>query len=165
MIKDLEKIIIGWPQQLRKFFLAITVIGGLPALISLAVFLILSGFYFKQNLMIKVAASSLIVILLNRILKRIFAKERPISDYSKRFKSYSFPSDHAAGSSISYLNLAYLVCQYWTISPILLYGAALALILVICLSRVYLKAHYLIDVLAGFTFGVSCFIIISTFIY
>lgn len=69
--------------------------------------------------------------------------------------SYSFPSGHATTALVVYGTIAYLVARLeptarqrrWTL------GGALALILLIGWSRVYMGVHYLSDVVAGYLTG------------
>jgi membrane-associated phospholipid phosphatase len=90
--------------------------------------------------------------LLNRLLKSIFERTRPI--HSPEFISvegWSFPSGHAFGSMLIYGLLAYILIRHtnriWHV-PIAL--AAIALIILVGFSRVILQVHYLSDVLAGY---------------
>jgi membrane-associated phospholipid phosphatase len=90
--------------------------------------------------------------LLNRILKAIFERSRPLHDHGLTIDAgWSFPSGHASGSMLVYGLLAYLVVRntrsVWHI-PVAL--AAIALIIFVGSSRVLLQVHYLSDVLAGY---------------
>lgn len=90
--------------------------------------------------------------VLNRILKAIFERSRPLHDHGLVAEgSWSFPSGHASGSMLVYGLLAYVVVRntppVWHI-PVAL--ASIALILFVGSSRVLLQVHYLSDVLAGY---------------
>lgn len=89
--------------------------------------------------------------LLNRLLKAIFERSRPVHDHGfASAAGFSFPSGHASGSLLVYGMLAYLVVRHspprWHL-PV----AALALVLVVFVgaSRVLLQVHWFSDVLAG----------------
>lgn len=89
--------------------------------------------------------------LLNRLLKELFARNRPLHDHGfASADGFSFPSGHASGSLLVYGTLAYLVVRHvprrWHL-PV----AALALLLVVFVgaSRVLLQVHWFSDVLAG----------------
>jgi len=94
--------------------------------------------------------------LLNNVLKADFVRARPIPMAGGLIdaQQYSFPSGHAMMGAAFYSFLAYLLWRQarglwrWVV-PL-----ALALLLVLLgISRIYLEAHYLTDVLAGFAAG------------
>ncbi len=90
--------------------------------------------------------------LMNRLLKAIFERTRPVHDHGLLAETgWSFPSGHAAGSMLVYGLLGYVIMRHspdvWRI-PIAFVAAAL--IVFVGLSRVLLQVHYLSDVLAGF---------------
>lgn len=93
--------------------------------------------------------------VLNSILKNLFHRMRPtpvIGFISAQ--QFSFPSGHAMVSAAFYLYLAYLAWRlvhgFWR--WVLVSGLVL-LVLLIGLSRIYLEAHYLSDVIAGYLAG------------
>ena len=97
-------------------------------------------------------------MLLNVLLKTAFARARPdAGDALVHLMTYSFPSGHALASTV-----------WWGCAVRLLLGepgsrtrnavlvaTAAVLVALTCLSRVYLGAHYLSDVAAGFSEGVA----------
>jgi membrane-associated phospholipid phosphatase len=91
--------------------------------------------------------------LLTWALKAIFERSRPIHEHGLAFsEGWSFPSGHASGSFAVYTMLLYVVLrdrelEAWHLPLLVL---AMALILVIGFSRVFLQVHYLSDVLAGY---------------
>lgn len=90
--------------------------------------------------------------LLNRVLKTIFERSRPVHEHGlTAAEGWSFPSGHASGSMLVYGLLAYFVVRNtsppWHV-PVALAG--IALILFVGSSRVLLQVHYLSDVLAGY---------------
>ncbi len=88
--------------------------------------------------------------LLTWILKITTRIQRPL-DYPA---SYSFPSSHASMSVVVYGFLALLVARELPQSRRWLpYLAAGLLVMPIALSRIYLGAHWLSDVLAGLSLG------------
>ncbi|MCU0760136.1 MAG: phosphatase PAP2 family protein [Steroidobacteraceae bacterium] len=95
--------------------------------------------------------------LLNRLLKSLFARTRPVPDHGyASADGFSFPSGHASGSLLVYGMLAYLVVRHtpprWHL-PV----AVLALLLVVFVgaSRVLLQVHWFSDVLAGWANGAA----------
>jgi undecaprenyl-diphosphatase len=107
------------------------------------------------------AASLLVLVamgaqLLNDLLKDVYRRARPepvVGIISAQ--SYSFPSGHAMVSSAFYFFVAYLVWRLvhgWV--QWLLVCALILLVVLIGLSRVYLQAHYISDVIAGYAAGI-----------
>lgn len=90
-------------------------------------------------------------------LKLLFARTRPepFFDYYPAPESYSFPSGHALFSVCFFGGLAVLLTHRIRPLPIqiVVWLAAVALILLIGASRVYLGVHYPTDVLGGYAVG------------
>ena len=97
-------------------------------------------------------------MILNVLLKLSFQRERPRFDEPLlSLTTYSFPSGHALGATVLYGVLAaYLVYQVdsWGARVGIALGA-LAMVALVALSRVYLGAHYLSDVLAAVIEGIA----------
>lgn len=95
-------------------------------------------------------------MLLNVLLKYTFQRARPsFDDPLITLATYSFPSGHASGAMFFYgLLAAWFVCTVrgWGVraAAVLL---ALLMVALVALSRVYLGAHYVTDVLAGIAEG------------
>jgi membrane-associated phospholipid phosphatase len=101
------------------------------------------------------AAATISGGLLNRMLKGIFERTRPLHDHGLVSEtSWSFPSGHASGSMIVYGLLAYIIVRNtrpaWHI-PVAL--VCLTLIVFVGSSRILLQVHYLSDVIAGYAVG------------
>lgn len=95
--------------------------------------------------------------LLNVTLKAIFQRTRPLHEHGLLVETgWSFPSGHASGSLVAYGMLAYLLVRAtpraWHLPVVC---AAVALILLIGFSRVFLHVHYFSDVLAGYVSGMA----------
>ena len=92
-------------------------------------------------------------MLLNVLMKLAFHRARPVFDHPLVvLTSYSFPSGHVAGATLFYGFLAALFIlrpRSWGQRAMAVL-AALALVATVALSRMYLGAHYLSDVLAAF---------------
>lgn len=93
--------------------------------------------------------------LLNDALKTVFHRTRPEPVIGLiPAQSFSFPSGHAMVSASFYFFVAYLAWRLvhgswrWVIA-----GGLLLLVLLIGVSRIYLQAHYLSDVIAGYVAG------------
>ena len=95
-------------------------------------------------------------MLLNVLLKYTFQRPRPsFEEPLVTLATYSFPSGHASGATLFYGFLAaYLVCRLRGNGVrALVVAAGTVMVALVALSRVYLGAHYLSDVVAGIAFG------------
>jgi undecaprenyl-diphosphatase len=96
---------------------------------------------------------------INYGLKTLVQRARPAwDDPLVQLASYSFPSGHAAASTVFYGALCLLVFAHarsrlWRG---LAAGVAASMVLVVCFSRLVLGAHYPADVVAGVAVGTLC---------
>ena len=95
-----------------------------------------------------------ILILIDRILKPIFDRNRPpkprlVEDVSR----HSFPSGHAAGNVVLYFYLSFVIAAKYPRLRVYVYGISTVIVIAIGFASVYTKAHWLSDVLAGYIFG------------
>ncbi len=94
----------------------------------------------------------------NVLMKLSFERARPVFEQPLvTLHTYSFPSGHASGATLFYGFLACLLVRHVAASAkriAIIAGAAL-LVVGVCVSRVYLGAHYLTDVLAGMAEGLA----------
>ncbi|WP_019947990.1 phosphatase PAP2 family protein [Hymenobacter aerophilus] len=100
-------------------------------------------------------------ITLNLLLKQIYHRPRPLLPLTSA-SGLSFPSGHAMISASFYGLLIYFAWSRLRHHPVLRYAtvsALAALIVLIGLTRVYLRVHYATDVLAGITAGLAWLII------
>jgi undecaprenyl-diphosphatase len=97
-------------------------------------------------------------LLLNVALKHAFRRVRPsFDDPLLSLVTYSFPSGHTAAATVFYGLLAcYLVrrAQAWHARALIVAGAV-AMVMLVALSRMYLGVHYLSDVLAAAAEGAA----------
>jgi membrane-associated phospholipid phosphatase len=99
-----------------------------------------------------IALSSLVLML---ILKQLFRRKRPLSPLLQAAKGLSFPSGHAI-MAVSFFGLIIYCLLHSELSiwlQIILTTTLVILILLIGFSRIYLRVHYISDVLAGFIIG------------
>ena len=94
--------------------------------------------------------------ILNLVLKTIFARTRPdLTTALTVARWYSFPSGHAMGSFITFGALAYIALRQpwpWVAKSAAL-AAALTMIVLVGLSRVYLGVHWTSDIAGGWSAG------------
>jgi len=130
---------------------------------SVIVVFMLSGAYIGYLLLAGTRGKALLMLVsvggglaLNDLLKFIFDRPRPeLVLHSAQVFTSSFPSGHAALSSVTYLTMAALVTQHAPSASLRIYVMAVAIlfVLVVGASRVYLGLHYPTDVLAGWCIG------------
>lgn len=97
-------------------------------------------------------------LALNSVLKIGFNRPRPeVVEWGTQVFSSSFPSGHAMSAAIVYSTVAYLAARLQTRlwSKLLTMFAAFLIIILICVSRLYLGVHYPSDVAAGVTIGLA----------
>ncbi|WP_075795449.1 phosphatase PAP2 family protein [Massilia putida] len=108
-------------------------------------------------------------MVLNVALKHVFQRARPsFDDPLLSLLTYSFPSGHTAAATVLYGLLAcYLVRRVhaWR-GRVAIVLAAVAMVMLVALSRMYLGVHYLSDVLAAAAEGAAwlaiCITAVST---
>ncbi|HQU16590.1 MAG TPA: VTT domain-containing protein [Gammaproteobacteria bacterium] len=89
-------------------------------------------------------------------LKVILEIPRPVPDLYGGLSTYAFPSAHATLSTVTYGFLAVLIARELRPSKRWLpYTVAALIISLVVLSRIYLGAHWLTDVLAGTSLGLA----------
>jgi undecaprenyl-diphosphatase len=95
------------------------------------------------------------VLLLNNILKSTFHRARPAQVAALiAAQQYSFPSGHAMVGAAFYTYLAYLCLRLvHGVWRFVLIAGLVVLVLLIGAARIYLQAHYLSDVIAGYIAG------------
>ena len=98
-------------------------------------------------------------LLIEYVLKTTVHRSRP--QYAAVYlhgHSYSFPSGHTMESTICYLLLAFLIWSHPSTKIAVgrtVVAAALALVVAIAFSRLYLGVHYPSDVLGGLLAGLG----------
>ena len=100
---------------------------------------------------IKLAFLSLLSTYANTFLKDVFAIPRPCDPRIRQmvdFEGYSFPSQHAQGTTALW---GYLASQYRSLAMGVL---AVVIPILVSLSRLYLGVHYPQDVIGGMAIGV-----------
>jgi len=98
-------------------------------------------------------------MLLNAGLKLVFRRPRPhLPEPLVHLATFSFPSGHAAASTVFYGALCALVFAHSSSRAVrtLALGLAALMVLLVTFSRVYLGAHYVSDVVAGVAVGAIC---------
>lgn len=117
----------------------------------------------RNDYAIPVSSAIIVSTVLNLILKSIIARTRPDVMRLVEVTNYSFPSGHAMVNMALYSMIVLLIHNYVKnvkiqISAFLFFGT---LVTLIGFSRIYLGAHYVTDVIAGWCMG----LVISVSLY
>jgi len=141
----------------NRVMLFFTFLGTHYFLIPANITLVSYFLFFKQHrwYSIKIPVIAISSVLLMYLLKLIFNRPRPLLPLLEAAHGLSFPSGHALNSVTFYGLLIYLAWKNISSRPLRigLTVILLLIILMIGISRIYLKVHYATDVLAGYTVG------------
>lgn len=163
---DLDRALLfigyaGGQPELARYARALTELGNgrflIPVTGAAALYLLVTRRWIQSLVLVAVTAGGALVV---EVMKRQFARVRP-EDFRQLAELdpllpggsvASFPSAHAANTTIVFLSMALLLAagprsRAWSV------WAAVWLILAIGATRVMLGVHWPTDVLAGWTFG------------
>lgn len=159
-------IISVFGSRARPVFLGITTLGDPLAVGLVTAGIAAYGAYTSTTALVISAAMIPITVILGALLKVLFERARPMTEYALNMKlqTFSFPSGHSSGSMITYGMLAYFMLQL-VATP---WGGIACLVLAfvpiaVGISRVYLGAHFPTDVLAGWALGGLSLILVIAF--
>ncbi len=145
------------PWWLQEAALDLTSLGGISVLGLFA--LITVGFLLIQRKYLSgvlLALGLLGGVTLSEGLKAIFNRPRPPADYQAvETLNASFPSGHALLATVFYLSVGVMMARAFQRRQLKAYimSVAIGLALIVGLTRIYLGAHWLTDVLAGWSIG------------
>ncbi|MCW3074973.1 MAG: hypothetical protein JWP69_2042 [Flaviaesturariibacter sp.] len=135
----------------------ITFFGKHEFLVPANLLLIAYYLFIKKHRWYSIKIPTIVIssMLLMFGLKRVFARDRPEGQLLEAAENFSFPSGHALMSVTFYGLLAYIA--WHSVKNKTARGVVIALlilwILLIGLSRLYLRRHFYSDVIAGFAMG------------
>lgn len=145
------------------FFSFFTYFGSHKFLVPANLFLIFIAFFIMRNKWfgVKVTSVAFTSLFMMFALKTFFNRPRPEIPLLGAVRGLSFPSGHAFMSFAFFGLLIYIF--YMQVKNIYLKTflilACLAMIVIIALSRIYLRVHYASDVLAGLSIGLIWLVI------
>lgn len=141
-------------------FKLLTMLGNWQAIILgiIVMFLVATDKFMALMIAVTTAVSS----LLNSVIKGYFMRPRPSIMHLSEASGYSFPSGHAMIATIFYgMIMVIFVARIEDKNKRHgLYALLASIIILISLSRVYLRVHFLSDVIAGIALGSSIIAII-----
>ena len=154
--------VLRLPDWVRPLMLFMTLLGQPPITVGLVAGMIGFGVAKDSHMLIYAGLIALVTVVIASLLKLLLRRPRPDNEYTRHMliHTYSFPSGHAAGSVVCFGAFAYAVCHYYPtmlIPGILVVGV---LSFLIGVSRVYLRAHYPSDVVAGWIIGLVGLLVI-----
>lgn len=164
-----NKFIDGLPEVLPKNFIYLArffyFLGNAEVSATVVLITLIICAWKRKWLEAKVVAiSSLgVLLLIDLIIKPFFFRRRPLGrlvDVDGR----SFPSGHATGNILLYFLLAYIISVQFPKLRIYLYLLATFLLLMMGISSVYLRVHWVTDILAGYCLGYILFTIALIFL-
>lgn len=165
-IRNFDRTIGAWvirlgpPWQLTMEFF--TLLGQPPFTVGVAAAVLGYGAALNKPQYVAAGAIAIATLVLTSLLKISLRRARPINDYvrSMLFKTFSFPSGHAAGALVSYGLAAFMIAIKWPEFAIAAWIIALVLAFMIGISRIYLGAHYASDVIGGWIVGAAGLVLI-----
>lgn len=109
----------------------------------------------RNSYILVIVANFVIAIVVSPLLKQVFARARPtLFEVIQRPDTYSFPSGHAMSAMVIFGSLGTVIIALRPRSKPFVMVCAGILIAGIGISRVYLGAHWPLDVVAGWATGV-----------
>ncbi|RYG74999.1 phosphatase PAP2 family protein [bacterium] len=136
-----------------------TYLGNATTVIALAMMLVVVSIVVDLAPAGMTLVASLFALPLNAILKNIFDRERPGEKEAKIHGGprwgFSYPSGHSMASAAFYWTLGvliFLLLPSPLLTPLVVFVVS-AIPLATGISRIYLGAHWLSDVVAGWTGG------------
>lgn len=144
-----------WIEELARDLTALGSFAGLGLLtLSVVLYLAIAG---KRAFALLVTISVLGGTLLSTLLKMGYDRPRPELTQVARVFTASFPSGHAMLSAVTFLTLGVLLTHTRANRALRIYfiAMAVALTVLVGLSRLYLGVHFPTDVLAGWCAGAA----------
>lgn len=171
-VLDFDRTLTKWiaatfGQSTRPFFSLVTHLGD-PLTVGIITSSVIGYGIYSSNMRLLMAGFAIpLTVIIGAVLKVWFERARPMTEYAlnMKLKTFSFPSGHSNGSTISYGLLAYLLSVstngLWSNAAVIVVAA---IPLFVGLSRVYLGAHFPSDVLAGWILGLTSLLLVITFV-
>ncbi len=149
--------------EIGELFYSFTVLGDtIPDVIIISALVLLP--ITSKRVGIPVACTAITSTILNKIIKNIIARPRPL-DKLLEVSSFSFPSGHAMNNMAIYLMLFFCIAplckEKW--QKIMTFVVLIIFPIMMGISRIYFNVHYFSDVVCGWCIGAIVAIIFSQF--
>ncbi|MDU6573640.1 MAG: phosphatase PAP2 family protein [Gemella haemolysans] len=169
-LKSLDNTIINFIQglenpMLTSIYLNTTNIADMKQSVVITVIIVIILFaskYKREALFLTLTMGTCGVVM--AFIKTIFNRPRPNIHRLVELNSLSFPSGHSTSATILYLSLALIFIKLMKKNTYTTILVAIAGILFIVSSRIYLGVHYPTDTIAGISLG-SAIVLIYNLIY
>ncbi|MBR4099532.1 MAG: phosphatase PAP2 family protein [Clostridia bacterium] len=139
--------------EIGEWFYAFTMLGDTEIDVLILTALVLLPLTCKR-VGIPVATTAIVSTLLNRTIKNIIARPRPLEKLLEA-GGFSFPSGHSMNNMALYLMLAFCIMPYckhrW--QKVLTLAVLLIFPIMMGISRIYFNVHYFSDVICGWCLG------------
>jgi len=151
----LFELLYGW----------VTLLGHPVTVVFIALLGVGTGLGLQQPVISYAFVAALAALFGSTVLKGILRRPRPDTIYANNMwrKTFSFPSGHSFGALVVYGLLAYFAYSNfvgpWDI--VMALGLGL-LIFLVGISRIYLGAHYFLDVIGGWILSLPVLLWIIT---
>ncbi|MEY4360046.1 MAG: hypothetical protein RLZZ631_1532 [Cyanobacteriota bacterium] len=125
----------------------------LTAVLVLAVLIFLALKRFWAELLCLMVGTGGILLIVDRWLKPLFDRRRPVGRLLEDISGRSFPSGHAAGSVVFYFLTCCLLSAHYPRLRKPLFALSSCWVALVWLSTLYCRAHWLTDIAAGAAVG------------
>ncbi|MGY6528454.1 MAG: phosphatase PAP2 family protein [Cyanobacterium sp.] len=152
----LQDIFPSWFEYIARFFYFI-------GEAEVAVFVVLFSLIFlaSKNLWIEAQVMAIsclsVLLLIDKVLKPLFAIPRPVEHMVDNVHGYSYPSGHGSGNLLLYLLIAYFISEHFPRLKGVLFVTASILMILMGIGSVYLRVHWMTDFLAAYCVGYILF--------
>lgn len=159
-IQKIDEIIINWVNlnlsnsHIQELFSYITKLNDHGILTILIIIAINIKYKNKKIALITILSAILSLVIVQLSLKNIIARPRPFEtlNYLKLIidkpTSYSFPSGHSSFSGVGFM------LSYYFFDNNLLKNLLMTTFILVGISRLVIKVHYLSDIIVGFSISI-----------
>lgn len=143
------------PTWMKPAMQVFTWLGEPVVTVGIAALVLGYGFALSKPFYLTAGLIAIVTIAVGGGLKLILRRTRPLTEYVEKmfFKTFSFPSGHAAGSLVSFGLAAFVISNRWPEHTVAAWVIAIVSSILVGVSRIYLGAHYASDVIGGWIVG------------